>query len=45
MAVTELLKVAGFTDDLRYVAVAHETPVQRQFPTRGMTSQYPLGLS
>jgi uncharacterized protein YyaL (SSP411 family) len=45
MAVTALLKLAGFTNDLRYVDMAHHSLAQMQTPTgRGMMSQYPLGF-
>jgi uncharacterized protein YyaL (SSP411 family) len=45
MAVTALLKLAGFTNDLRYVDVAHRALAQMQTPTGGcMMSQYPLGF-
>jgi uncharacterized protein YyaL (SSP411 family) len=45
MAVTNLLKLAGFTNDLRYVDIAHQTLAQMQTPTGGgMMSQYPLGF-
>jgi uncharacterized protein YyaL (SSP411 family) len=40
MAVTTLLKLAGFTNDLRYVDIAHQTLAQMQ----PMMSQYPLGF-
>ena len=40
MAVTTLLKLAGFTNDLRYVDVAHQALAQMQ----GMMAQYPLGF-
>ena len=40
MAITTLLKLAGFTNDLRYVDIAHQTLAQMQ----GMMSQYPLGF-
>ena len=40
MAVTTLLKLAGFTNDLRTVDVAHQALVQMQ----PMMSQYPLGF-
>jgi len=40
MAVTALLKLAGFTNELRYVDIAHQTLVQMQ----PMMSQYPLGF-
>jgi uncharacterized protein YyaL (SSP411 family) len=40
MAVTALLKLAGFTDDLRYVDIAHQALAQMQ----PMMSQYPLGF-
>jgi hypothetical protein len=40
-----LLKLVGFTNDLRYVDVAREALVQMQTPTGGgMISQYPLGF-
>jgi uncharacterized protein YyaL (SSP411 family) len=45
MAVTTLLKLAGFTNELRYVDTAHEALAQMQTPTGGgMMSQYPLGF-
>jgi uncharacterized protein YyaL (SSP411 family) len=40
MAVTTLLKLAGFTNDLRYVDIAHQTLAQMQ----STMSQYPLGF-
>jgi uncharacterized protein YyaL (SSP411 family) len=40
MAVTALLKLAGFTNDLRYVDIAHEALAQMH----PMMSQYPLGF-
>jgi uncharacterized protein YyaL (SSP411 family) len=40
MAVTALLKLAGFTNDLRYVDIAHQALAQMQ----PMMSQYPLGF-
>jgi uncharacterized protein YyaL (SSP411 family) len=40
MAVTALLKLAGFTNELRYVDVAHEALAHMQ----SMTGQYPLGF-
>jgi uncharacterized protein YyaL (SSP411 family) len=40
MAVTALLKLAGFTNELRYVDMAHQAPVQMQ----PMMAQYPLGF-
>jgi hypothetical protein len=40
MAVTTLLKLAGFTNEMRYVAIAHQALVQMQ----PMVSQYPLGF-
>jgi uncharacterized protein YyaL (SSP411 family) len=40
MAVTVLLKLAGFTDDLRYVDLAYKALAQMQ----PMMSQYPLGF-
>jgi len=40
MAVTALLKLAGFTNDMRYVELAHQALVQMQ----PMMSQYPLGF-
>ena len=40
MAVTTLLKLAGFTNDLRYVDIAHQALAQLQ----PMMSQYPLGF-
>jgi uncharacterized protein YyaL (SSP411 family) len=40
MAVTALLKLAGFTNELRYVDIAHQALAQMQ----GMMAQYPLGF-
>jgi uncharacterized protein YyaL (SSP411 family) len=40
IAVTALLKLAGFTNDLRYVDIAHQALVQMQ----PIMSQYPLGF-
>jgi uncharacterized protein YyaL (SSP411 family) len=40
MAVTTLLKIAGFTNDLRYVDIAQQALAQMQ----PMMSQYPLGF-
>jgi uncharacterized protein YyaL (SSP411 family) len=40
MAVTALLKLAGFTNDLRTIDIAHQAMAQIQ----GMMSQYPLGF-
>ena len=40
MAVTALLKLAGFTNELRYVDIAHQALAQMQ----PMMSQYPLGF-
>jgi uncharacterized protein YyaL (SSP411 family) len=40
MAVTALLKLAGFTNELRYVDIAHQALGQMQ----PMMSQYPLGF-
>jgi uncharacterized protein YyaL (SSP411 family) len=40
MAATTLLKLAGFTNDLRYVDIAHQTLAQMQ----SMIAQYPLGF-
>jgi uncharacterized protein YyaL (SSP411 family) len=40
MAVTTLLKLAGFTNDQRYVDIAHQALAQMQ----GMIAQYPLGF-
>jgi uncharacterized protein YyaL (SSP411 family) len=40
MAVTVLLKLAGFTNDLRYVEIAHRALAQMQ----SMMAQYPLGF-
>jgi uncharacterized protein YyaL (SSP411 family) len=40
LAVTALLKLAGFTNDLRYVDIAHQVLAQMQ----PMMSQYPLGF-
>jgi uncharacterized protein YyaL (SSP411 family) len=45
MAVSVLLKLAGFTTDLRYVDIAHRSLAQMQPPTGGgVMSQYPLGF-
>jgi uncharacterized protein YyaL (SSP411 family) len=40
MAVTTLLKLAGFTNDLRTIDIAHQALAQMQ----SMMSQYPLGF-
>jgi len=40
MAITALLKLAGLTNDLRYVDIAHQAPAQMQ----SMMAQYPLGF-
>jgi hypothetical protein len=40
MAVTALLKLAGLTNDLRYVDIAHKALAQMQ----SMMSEYPLGF-
>jgi uncharacterized protein YyaL (SSP411 family) len=40
LAVTALLKLAGFTNDLRYIDIAQEAPTQVQT----IMSQYPLGF-
>jgi uncharacterized protein YyaL (SSP411 family) len=40
MAVATLLKLAGFTNDLRYVDIAHQALAQMQ----SMIAQYPLGF-
>jgi hypothetical protein len=40
MAVTTLLKLAGFTNEMRYVDIAHQALAQIQ----PMMSQYPLGF-
>jgi uncharacterized protein YyaL (SSP411 family) len=40
MAVTALLKLVGFTNDLRTVDIAHQALAQMQ----GMIAQYPLGF-
>ena len=40
MAITALLKLAGFTNDLRYVDIAHRVLAQMQ----PMIAQYPLGF-
>ncbi len=40
MAVTALLKLAGFTNELRYVDIAHQALAQMQ----PMMGQYPLGF-
>jgi uncharacterized protein YyaL (SSP411 family) len=40
MAVTALLKLAGFTNDVRYVDIAHQALAQMQ----PMMSEYPLGF-
>jgi uncharacterized protein YyaL (SSP411 family) len=45
MAVTALLKLAGFTNGMRTVDIAHKALAQMQTPTGGgMMSQYPLGF-
>ena len=45
MAITILLKLAGFTNDVRTVDIAHQALAQMQTPTGGgMMSQYPLGF-
>jgi hypothetical protein len=45
MAVTTLLKLAGFTNDSRYVDIAYQALAQMQSPTGGgMMAQYPLGV-
>jgi uncharacterized protein YyaL (SSP411 family) len=45
MAVTTLLKLGGFTSDMRTIDIAHQALVQMQTPTGGgMMSQYPLGF-
>jgi uncharacterized protein YyaL (SSP411 family) len=45
MAVTALLKLAGLSNDLGYVNIAHQALAQMQPPTGGgMMSQYPLGF-
>jgi uncharacterized protein YyaL (SSP411 family) len=45
MAVTALLKLAGFTNEMFYVDIAQQALAQMQTPTsRGMMSQYPLGF-
>jgi uncharacterized protein YyaL (SSP411 family) len=45
MAVTTLLKLAGFTNDLRTIDIARQALAQMQIPTGGgMMSQYPLGF-
>jgi len=45
MAAATLLKLGGFTNDVRYVDIAHQALVQMQTPTGGgMMSQYPLGF-
>jgi hypothetical protein len=45
MAVTALLKLAGFTNEMFYVEIAHQALAQMQTPTSGgMMSQYPLGF-
>ena len=40
MALTALLKLAGFTNDLRYVDIAHRALAKMQ----DMMAQYPLGF-
>ena len=40
MAVTTLLKLAGYTNEPRYVDIAHEALAQMEF----MTAQFPLGF-
>ena len=40
MAVTTLLKLAGFTNELRYVDIARQALTQMQ----AMMSQYPMGF-
>ena len=40
MAITALLKLAGLTNDMRYVDIAHQTLAQVQ----SMMAQYPLGF-
>jgi uncharacterized protein YyaL (SSP411 family) len=40
MAVTALLKLSGFTNDMRYIDIAHQALAQMQ----SMMSQYPLGF-
>jgi uncharacterized protein YyaL (SSP411 family) len=40
MAATALLKLAGFTNEMRYVDIAHQALAQMQ----PMMSQYPLGF-
>jgi uncharacterized protein YyaL (SSP411 family) len=40
MAVTALLKLAGFTNGMRYIDIAHQALAQMQ----SMMSQYPLGF-
>ena len=40
MAITALLKLAGFTNELRYVDIAHQALAQMQ----SMVAQYPLGF-
>jgi len=40
MAITALLKLAGFTNELRYVDIAHQALAQMQ----PMVSRYPLGF-
>jgi uncharacterized protein YyaL (SSP411 family) len=39
-SVTTPLKLAGFTNGLRYVDIAHQAPERMQ----GMMAQYPLGF-
>lgn len=39
MAATSLLKLAGFTNEFRYVDIAHQTRSQMQ----PLVSKYPLG--
>lgn len=45
MAIAALLKLAGFTNDLRYVDIEHKVLAQMQSPTgEGIMSRYPLGF-
>jgi len=46
MAVTALLKLAGFTNDLRYVDIARQALTQMQIPTGGtsrVSTRWALG--
>jgi uncharacterized protein YyaL (SSP411 family) len=45
MAATTLLKLAGFTNEVRTIDIAHGALTQMQTPTGGgMMCQYPLGF-